>query len=613
MVDSQHPLAQIESGVARLPRHYRIRTRASAVMMNMVDTEVLIVGGGPVGLTASALLAASGIDAVTVTKHPSTSPNPRAHYVNQRTMEALRGLGLEERVQRVGTPVTRLGDTVWALSFAGRELARMPAWGTGPDRRGEYEASSPCGIWNVPQHALEPVLLASAREAGADIRFHAEATRIRQTADHVDVAITDHANGEDYRIRARYVIGADGARSTVAEQLGCHYERDTGVLNWAANVWLEADLAKYCEHRPGLLYFIHEPGAGFHSSTAWICVSPWREWVMALVLPSSRQEPVVDRDAVLKEAARMVGDPGVDIRLKAISPWSVGAGLADRYRRGRVFLAGDSAHRHPPPNGLGINTGIQDAVNLCWKLAMAVAGRAGEELLDSYERERKPVARKVIDRAMKSLADMDPLLTALGVGHGQDAGEGWARITELSDGGRTGQQRRAALRAALDLQNGQFNGHATELGQRYPAPGAGTEETGSVPDEGWPLRYESGSRIGHPLPHAWVEHDRVAMSTLDVVAPEGFTLITGLGGAGWTPAAGLAEAALGVPVRVARIDYHGEYHDVYGDWARVRDLDEAGCLLVRPDRFIAWRTEDPGDDAAQRLTGALRAILGTRP
>ncbi|MFE0020347.1 FAD-dependent monooxygenase [Amycolatopsis sp. NPDC059021] len=578
--------------------------------MDVVETDVLVIGGGPVGLTASALLAAYGVDAITVSKHASTSPNPRAHYINQRTMEIFRNLGFEERVHEAGTPVSALGSIVWALSFAGRELARKPAWGTGQDRIGEYEATSPCGIWNVPQHFLEPVLLDAAREAGADIRFGTEAVELSAHEDHVLVTVRERQSGAERRIRARYVIGADGARSTVAEQAGFEYELDTGVLNWAANVWLEADLTDFCAHRPGMLYWMHAPGAGFHSSSAWICVRPWTEWVMALVYPSSRAEPHVDEETALAHARRTIGDPSVDVRIKAINPWSVGAALAGDFRRGRVFLAGDSAHRHPPPNGLGINTGVQDAFNLCWKLAMVLAGTAGDGLLDSYRLERQPVARAVIDRAMTSLADMDPLLAAFGVQHGQSAEEGWARLDALTGDGEIGGQRRRELYAALRLQDGQFNGHNAECGQYYRA-GAVFPDDGAAraPEDYRQVHHHPRSLPGHPLPHAWVERGRTVVSTIDIAGRGGFTVLTGLGGTAWASAARQASATLGIPVEVANVDYQGEYHDVYGDWARVRDLDESGCLLVRPDRHIAWRAEHAGGDPARALTEVLRGLL----
>ncbi|MQA08701.1 MAG: 2,4-dichlorophenol 6-monooxygenase [Pseudonocardiaceae bacterium] len=579
--------------------------------MEMVETDVLVVGAGPTGLTASALLASYGVDAVTVTKHSGTAPTPRAHFINQRTMEGFRDLGIEQGVRAAGTSISSLGNTVWATSFAGPELARRRSWGTGPDRRDEYEASSPCGIWNVPQHRLEPVVISRAQELGADIRFRSELVTLHQDADCVLATIRDRADGRQHRIRARFVLGADGARSTVATQAGFDYEHDTGVMNWGINVWVDADLAAHCSHRPGLLYWIHQPGGGLHSSSAWICVRPWHEWVMALVYPASHTEPRVDEATALEHASAMVDDPNVNIRIKAISPWAVGAALAREYLKGRVLLAGDSAHRHPPPNGLGLNTGIQDAFNLCWKLAAICSDAAGISLLDTYHAERQPVARDVIRRATDSLRNMDHLLAAFGLEPDRTEAESQERLSTLASGGERGRQCRRELRDALLLQDGQLNDHGMECGQRY-AVGAVIADDNELParaDRDQQLRYEPSTIPGSPLPHAWLERTGIALSSLDIADRGGFTVITGIGGSGWVSAAQHAAHALGVPIRGAVVDHDQEYHDVYGDWARLRDIDGSGCLLVRPDRYIAWRSHTAVDDPVRTLTNTMRQLL----
>lgn len=577
--------------------------------MDVTDTDVLVVGAGPSGLTASTLLATYGVDAITVTKHESTAPTPRAHFTNQRSMEIFRALGFEDEVWRIATPIHSLGNNVWATSFSGRELARIPAWGTGMERKGEYDAASPCGIWNAPQHVLEPIILAGARDAGADVRFRKEVTAVEQTDEHVLVTVCAGAEREEHIIRARYVIGADGGRSTVAEQAGFDFEGITGVLHWAVNVWLEADLAEYCAHRPGVLYWIHEPGSDFHSST-WSCVWPWTEWVMGLLYPAAHGEPHLDEAMALEQARSMIDDPCVDVSVKAISPWAVGAALATEYRKGRIFLAGDSAHHHPPPNGLGSNSGIQDAFNLCWKLAMVLSGTAGEDLLDSYHAERQPVGRLVIDRAMTSLRNVDPLLAAFGFGANRGEEDDWARLAELSSGEDRGRERRRALRDALRLQEGQFNAHGVEYGQRYSSGALITNGSSPPPPARDPqLYYEPSTFPGSPLPHAWIEHKRTRLSTLDVANRQGFTVITGIGGEGWLRAAQQTSEALGVPITSVSIGYQQEYHDIYGDWALVREIDEAGCLLVRPDRHIAWRVLHRAEDPIRELREAVQRLL----
>ena len=358
--------------------------------MQTIDADVLVVGAGPAGLTAAALLAREGVDALTVTKYPGTAHSPRAHITNQRTMEVFRDLGMEDAVRAVATPNELMGNNVWSTSFADPELARLSTWGTHVERITDYAAASPSRMCNIPQHVLEPVILERALALGADIRFSTELVSITQDDDGVDAVVEHRHTGERTAIRARYVIGADGGRSTVAEQLDFPFEGESG-LGAAANVWLEADLTEHCAHRPGTLYWMCRPGNDYWvGSGTWICVKPWTEWVL-LFMYDPAEEPDLGEQAVTERARTTIGDTDVDIRIKAVSTWQINHVVATRYQQGRVFLAGDAAHRHPPANGLGTNTSIQDSFNLCWKLAAVLRGVAGPALLETSDAERRPV------------------------------------------------------------------------------------------------------------------------------------------------------------------------------------------------------------------------------
>jgi 2,4-dichlorophenol 6-monooxygenase len=580
------------------------------LIVKIVDTDVLVVGAGPAGLTASALLARDGINAITVTKYAGTAHSPRAHITNQRTVEVFRDLGMEEAVRAVATPKELMGNNVWSTSFAGPELARLSSWGTGPDRLSDYAAASPCQMCNAPQHILEPLILDRARANQADVRFSTELISISQDADAVYARVRD-SSGE-YVIRARYAIGADGARSTVAELLNFPFVGETG-LGSAVSVWLEADLSQYCAHRPGTLYWICQPGNDYWvGSGTWICVKPWTEWVLVFMYDPA-DEPDLSESAALARARATVGDPDVEIRIKSISKWQINHVVATKYRKGRVFLAGDAAHRHPPANGLGTNTSIQDVYNLCWKLALVVTGKGGDALLGSYQEERQPVGRQVVDRAMQSVANMGSISAAFGFRPAQTAAEGWASLEGLLDDSETGIGRRAELAAAVELQNYQFNGHGVELGQRY--------ESGVVLGDGtpWPdykrdpeLYYQPTTHPGARLPHVWLQRAGERVSTLDLAAGR-FCIITGIGGSQWTAAAAKLAAELDIEVAAATIGYRQEYEDVFGDWSRVREIGDHGCLLVRPDGHIAWRTMRLTDEPVLSLRQALLHAIGREP
>ena len=246
----------------------------------------------------------------------------------------------------------------------------------------------------------------------------------------------------------------------------------------------------------------------------------------------------IDRSeaTVLAKVRAAIGDPDVDVRIKKISSWQIHNVVAEQYRRGRLFLAGDAAHRHPPANGLGMNTSIQDAYNLVWKLALVLNGGAGDGLLDTYQDERRPEGRKIVDRAIRSVGEMLPFIEALGFRGDQTYDEAMAILDHLH--GPDGEDRRQALLAAMDLLNGQFNAHGVEMGQRY--------ESAAVIDDGTPyptddrdpdLYYVPTTHPGAHVPHVWLERDTAPVSTLDLCAYDRFTLITGIDGHAWNVAA----------------------------------------------------------------------------
>jgi 2,4-dichlorophenol 6-monooxygenase len=575
-----------------------------------IEVPVLIVGAGPAGLTLALALARYGVAALTVEKHPSTAHTPRAHIINQRTVEIFRALGISEKFHQVAIPQSAMTNNLWYTTLADPEVARSETWGGGPDRAGEYFLSSPEPMANCAQTVLEPLLLAAARDAGADIEFQTEFVELQQDADGVTSVIRDRVSGETRRVRSRYVIGSDGARSRVLTQAGLTVEGPDD-LGRAANIWFRADLAKFFEHRPGVLSWNVMPGPMLPLRLGTlICHKRYTEFVLAFMFdPEETMLPELTGDDLLQRIRAAVGED-IDAEILGLAGWQVRAQVAERYSSGNVFCMGDAVHRHPPTNGLGLNMSVADAHNLAWKLAFVLDGRAGERLLASYSDERQPVGAAGVQRAITSLGEGAAIDAALGLEPNQSAEDGWKALNVLYEPGVAGDERRRALREAIELSNYQFNAHGIELGYVYHSDVISQEATPAPPERDPVLYYTPTTRPGARVPHARLERDGQPLSSLDLIDPKGFTLLTGVGGHSWHTSADLIAGRVRTPITVHVIGDRGGLYDPYGDWATRCEIDTTGCVLVRPDGHVAYRCPTTSPDAPQQLSDAIHRTLG---
>jgi 2,4-dichlorophenol 6-monooxygenase len=576
-----------------------------------LETDVLIIGSGPAGGAAALALATLGVHHLVITKYRWTANTPRAHITNQRTVEIFRDLGIEADVLAQGTPHALMGDTVFCTSLSGDELGRVRTWGTHPAREADYVLASPSPNCDVPQTLLEPIIIGHAASRGSRVRFDTEYLGLTQDADGVTVAVRDRVTGAEFRIRAKYVIGADGGRSAVAADIGLPFEGQMDVAG-SMNIVFHADLSKYVEHRPSVLYWVLQPGADIGGIGLGLIrmVRPWNEWLIVWGYDISGPPPEIDDEMATRIVYQLVGDDTIPVTIRSTSLWGNNKMYATRYRAGRVFCAGDAVHRHPPSNGLGSNTSIQDSYNLAWKLAYVLRGSAGADLLDSYDAERAPVGRQIVLRANKSIEEFGPIFDALGLSGTSDQELMQARIAGRTANTPQGVRQRQALRQALELKDYEFNAHGIELGQRYRSAAVasdGTPEPAYTRDP--ELYYHPTTWPGARLPHVWLGRDGRKVSTHDLAGQGRFCLLTGIAGEAWAQAAATVGEKLGIELPAYVIGPGREYIDVYEDWARAREVGEDGCVLVRPDAHVAWRSGGLAGDPEAELGRVLAAVL----
>ncbi|MDO9707127.1 FAD-dependent monooxygenase [Paracraurococcus lichenis] len=534
----------------------------------MLEIPVLIIGGGPVGLTASLLLSRAGVRSLLVERHDGTSRVPKARGINARTMEMYRQLGLEEDIHAAGLSAGSTGLIVWTESLAGREIERRVPGRALPKNL----AVTPTTNCLCAQDDLEPVLRRHAEAAGlGDVRFATEMTAFRRDANGISATIRDLATGAETGIRARWLIAADGAQSRVRRAMGVRMPGEEKVYD-SVNILVRADLTEWVKDRPAALYFVEQPSL----RGTFLTINARDRWgflIHSLAHYGYRPADFTPEfcTALVRQAA---GLPDLPVEVLGVSYWEASAIVAERYRDGRMFLAGDAAHEIPPTGGFGMNTGVQDVLNLCWKLAAVERGEAGEALLDSYDAERRPLAE---------LTTRTSLANALSMG-------------------RTAKQSSAVLPRREFL-----NEQGLIFGVPYESAAVLADGTPPLMPEDPITEYLPSARPGSRAPHVWLQQGDTRLSTIDLLGKR-FVLLAGREGAGWAAAA-RALAGSGNPPMSAHV-IGGRLADPENAWHAAYEVSPRGAVLVRPDGYVAWRSRDGAADPEGVLRDALDRLLG---
>jgi 2,4-dichlorophenol 6-monooxygenase len=589
--------------------------------MSDIEVPVLIVGGGVVGMTASMLCAKHGINSLLVTYHPTTSPHPRAHILNQRTMEIFDELWIAQDIYAVSTPPESMRYAAWYTGLAGphsrygREIGRVEAWGAGwndPD----YRAASACRPANYPQMYLEPILKAHAEKYSPDrILFFHQLLDLTQDSDGVTATILNRDTNHQFKVRAAYLFAADGGQ-TIGPKLGVQFSEKRDVMPMIS-IHFRADLSAWAKG-PDVLtrFFINPDFGGSWASGALLPEGPnnWGnrsdEWVYHMKNLDDPDAPI-DQSTVLKRMRAVFGLPDFAPHVFHISKWNMEGLIADRFRVGRVFMMGDAVKRHPPTGGLGMNSGVHEAYNLCWKLKAVLDGVAGQGLLDTYERERRPVALKNVESAINNAQHHFLIDQAFGLTPTDDPEVNWVRIERLWASGADADELRKRVAEAISKQRIGFRHHNIEVGAVY--------KEGAIVSDGSPdpifldsvMIYQPSTRPGHPLPHAMIESVGSPFPIGQLTKGGlSFALIAGEEGDAWVDAARAVSKEFGISVEAVRIGlYSGDYRDTRGAWLKQREIGRDGAVLVRPDRYVAFRAAHMTDEPQQTLRTALLSIL----
>lgn len=532
---------------------------------------VLVVGGSLVGLSASVFLGRLGVRHIVVERHSGTSHHPRGRGNNVRTMELYRTAGVEPHIRAAAAVLAGNHGILRADTIAGGDQEWLFKE---IDPGGSLARFSPSSWCLCSQNDLEPVLARYAADLGGSVRFGTELIDFEQDPSGVTAILEARDTGERHTVRADYVIAADGPRSPVRGRLGIDVTGPGALFHNVSITFTSKRLAQYVGDRRFIVCYLTDPrGEGallpVDNVERWVFHAPWH--------PEDGEELDAFTDercaAHIRAAA---GVPDLDVQITGRAPWHAAERVADRYREGRVFLAGDSAHEMSPTGAFGSNTGIQDAHNLAWKLAAVLGGRADPALLDTYDAERRPVAVATAARASTRSAE--------------HSHPGYA-APPLPGAGR---------------QNGMLG---VVLGYRYTAGNlVGADPRQPVLPEGF--RPPDGTP-GTRAPHAWVRRDGERVSLLDLYETD-YVLFTGAGPAGepWRRAA----AATGVPATVYSVAAAASPEpgllvtEDAADWAALHGVGADGAVLVRPDGFVAWRSAAASSDPERELRELAEAL-----
>ncbi|PEM51888.1 FAD-binding monooxygenase [Bacillus wiedmannii] len=536
--------------------------------MKSNDVPVLIVGGGLSGLASALFLAKHNINYLLLERHQSTAIHPKAGGITFRTMELFRELGLEQRIRLAGKALENCRGRIAVHTIAEvnkEELAQMRANQYGNDEKllRKIEEISPSKQTACYQITLEEMMLQETRTLGGELSFYHELVSYEQNEHGVIATIRNRETEEESIIHCDYVIAADGAKSKIREQLGICTEGRGTIGGYYMNIYFEADLSEFIQGDAfGFSMVLHPEVLG-----ALIPVDNERKWIYHVSydpLKGERPEDfTIERCKQIIQTA--IGNTKVESKIVSVLPWEASESTATKFQDNRIFLVGDSAHIMPPTGGFGSNTGIQDAHNLAWKLAAVIKGKANPKLLETYHKERYPVAKLTTEYASSLLF-------------------------------------RAASREEGSLNN--MDGLAVTVGYHYCSEAI-------VDDSATPHRMdivELNGRPGTRAPHFFGMYEGEKVSILDLFG-NNFVLLTEVENSSWVEAVFDVSFKLGIIIKMYRVGGSGDFIAQENVFRELYGIENGGAVLIRPDGFIGWRSEKAVVNPAVMLEEVMSNLL----
>jgi putative polyketide hydroxylase len=540
---------------------------------------VLIVGAGGAGLSLSLMLHQQEIASVLVERRPDVSWYPRARNLNFRTLEVFRALGLEAEVVAAGAPLSR---TLRKQTLASHGEEGFPSIEQFLHIADHLEIVTPePPFWYCPQSRLEPLLMAEAKRRGCDVRYNSELISFTQDAEGVSATIKDRPTGAASVIRADYLLAADGAHSHIRAALGVKGEGLGALDEHYIFVYFRAPWGELIRNYRNDAILIDRPGIrGFFLITD-------ADRGMFAIQEESARDYTAERCKEL--VLDGIGKPDLPVEIVDIAHWQPAQLVAERFGQGRVFLVGDAAHTMPPKLGLGVNTAIQSAQNLAWKLAAVLKGQASADLLATYEAERRPVGRLAAEQSL--------------------VGPAAALLTKGSDDKLLPAEKRVPLFSLIAGYRYRSRAVLSEdAPPPYPPPQAGEGRMGDAQIELLEKPEALAGQPGTRVPHLWLGRGGQRISVLDLLDGH-FILLAGEAGALWQRAASGAAASFGIELSAYCVGADGDLIDLENGWQTKMGVPAAGAVLLRPDGFVAWRTSTQSTNPEIQLGQVLATIL----